>query len=255
MRYSLLILLSIFLLNCKQEKPEEHTAQSIIDKSIVVSGGEFIDSSLIAFDFRDKHYSAFRQNGTYHFERKFRDSSLKYFDTITQITDILNNKGFMRLVNDFPMNEPDSMVVKYSASVNSVHYFSVLPYGLNDEAVNKKRLEDTSIKGENYYTIQVTFDQNGGGEDFEDVFVYWVNKTTEKVDYLAYSYNEDDGKGIRFREAYNERYVKGIRFVDYNNYKPEDASVSLTVLPQLFESANLKLLSKIELENVRVSLN
>lgn len=255
MKYSLLVILSFFLLNCKQEKAEQLTAQSIIDKSIEVSGGEIIDSSLIDFDFRDKHYMAFRNNGVFHFERKFTDKTLQYFDTINQITDIVNNKGFMRLVNNFPMSENTTMSAKYTASVNSVHYFSVLPYGLNDKAVNKTRLEDVLIKNKNYFTIKVTFDQNGGGEDFEDEFIYWVNENTNKVDYLAYSYNEDDGKGIRFREAYNERYIEGIRFVDYNNYKPENATVSLTDLPQLFEKEALKLLSKIELEKIKVSLN
>jgi len=72
-----------------------------------------------------------------------------------------------------------------------------------------------------YYKLKVTFDQDGGGDDFDDTYVYFFNKATFKPDYLAYDFHVNGG-GMRFREAYNERYVNGIRFVDYNNMKPID---------------------------------
>nr|WP_321224541.1 DUF6503 family protein [uncultured Psychroserpens sp.] len=253
MKYIWPLILSVLLFNCKNVKQEvseeKQTAQSIIDRSIEIAGGDFITNSIISFNFRDIHYRAIRNSKGYAVMR------LKLKEDNDSIRDVISNGKFERYVNNFPMAVPDSMAVKYSASVNSVHYFSVLPFGLNDTAVNKELLEDVRVKNKNYYTIRVTFDQDGGGEDFEDIFVYWINKDTNKVDYLAYSYHEDDGKGVRFREAYNERYVKGIRFVDYNNYKPKDSTVSLQVLPQLFENNTLDLLSKIELENIDVSLN
>lgn len=96
---------------------------------------------------------------------------------------------------------------------------------MNDKAVNKLYLGKVLIKGNEYYKIKVTFNEEGGGEDFEDVFVYWVQTGTFKVDYLAYSYAVNGG-GIRFKEAYNERFVNGIRFVDYNNCKPENEKES-----------------------------
>ncbi|MBO6632925.1 MAG: deoxyribose-phosphate aldolase, partial [Psychroserpens sp.] len=145
------------------------------------------------------------------------------------------------------------MATKYSASVNSVHYFSVLPYGLNDAAVIKEKLADTRINDTMYYTIRVTFKEEGGGEDFEDEFLYWIDKETFKLQYLAYSYNEDDGKGMRFREAYNERLIEGVRFVDYNNYKPKSEAIKLPELPTLFESGQLDLVSKIELNEINVN--
>jgi hypothetical protein len=259
MKYLLFIIFSVLMFNCKNEKSdvsaEKKTAQSVINQSMYVSGSEIIEASTIEFDFREKHYKALREKGTFYLVREFLDKSGQYFDTTTTIRDVVHNNGFQRFVNDFPMAVRDSMAVNYSASVNSVHYFSVLPFGLNNDAVNKTLLEDITIKNKRYTTIKVTFNQDGGGEDFEDVFIYWINQDTNKVDYLAYSYNESDGKGIRYREAYNERYVEGVRFVDYNNYKPVDASISLTDLPPLFNNGTLKLLSKIELENITVNLN
>jgi len=98
----------------------------------------------------------------------------------------------------------------------------------------------------------VTVSQEGGGEDYEDVFMYWIEAETFKAYYIAYSYIEDDGVGIRFREAYNERFINGLLFVDYNNYKSEDATMDLLGLDKAFESGSLNLLSKIELENIEV---
>ncbi|WP_435412616.1 DUF6503 family protein [Psychroserpens mesophilus] len=248
MKYIYLIFFSCIILNCKKTESEKLSADAIINSSINVSGSDKVDSSVIDFDFRDRHYSAQRHKGKFSLMRLTIEAGKD------SILDVLSNKGFDRYLNGKEaIFVEDSMKVKYSASVNSVHYFSVLPYGLNDKAVNKILLGDTEIKGENYYTIKVTFDQDGGGEDYQDVFLYWINKETFKADYLAYSYEEEDGFGIRFREAYNERYVKDIRFVDYKNYTPNAVSVALSDLPKLFENGGLKLLSKIELENVQVN--
>lgn len=250
-----LVFVSLFVLlnfSCKQEKILD--AQAIIDQSIKISGGDIIKNSIIDFDFRSRHYRAIRKSGKFILERSFTDDSHPYFDTIVKITDAINNKGFVRLVNSFPMAVPDTMATKYAASVNSVHYFSVLPYGLNDKAVKRTSSGKAQIKGKHYYKIKITFSEDGGGEDFEDVFMYWINTETFKVDYLAYSYEEDHGIGLRFREAYNERFIEGIRFVDYNNYKPKGSDTVLEHLDLKFEKDELELLSKIELENVLVSL-
>jgi hypothetical protein len=179
-------------------------------------------------------------------ERHFKDS-------IFNVRDVLDNEGFSRYIDEEMLEIPDSIAVKYKASVNSVHYFSVLPYGLNDKAVLKKYLGEEAIKGETYYKIQVTFKQDGGGEDFEDIFVYWINTKTFKVDFLAYSYHEDDGFGFRFREVYNEQFINGIRFVDYNNYKPKSNDIDILNLGSMFETNQLELLSKIDLKNVTVN--
>ena len=238
-----LVLVCFMAMACKTETPL--TAQDIVDKTLEVSGGDKYRNAEIDFDFRDIHYRSVRDNGKFQYERAFKDS-------VGTIKDVLNNDGFQRFINNEVAEIPDSMAVKYTSSVNSVHYFALLPYGLNDAAVHKSSLGEVSVKDKLYYKIKVWFGQEGGGEDFDDVFIYWINKETFKADYIAYSYVEDDGIGIRFREAYNERIVNGLRFVDYNNYKSEDDSMELIGLDKAFEAGNLKLLSKIELENIMV---
>jgi hypothetical protein len=240
----ILFITASLVFSCKeQSKPD---AITIVNKSIEVSGGDLFKHSTIDFDFRDKHYKATRNKEKFQYERTFKDS-------LDGIKDVLNNKGFQRFINETPFEVSKGKEIAYTASVNSVHYFSVLPYGLNGSAVNKKDLGEVSLKDKSYHKIKITFNEEGGGEDFDDVFIYWIDNETYKVDYLAYSYNENDGLGLRFREAYNERYINGIRFVDYNNYKPKNKNVGLENLDTLFEKGHLELLSKIALENIIVS--
>ncbi|MFC7357575.1 DUF6503 family protein [Jejudonia soesokkakensis] len=241
------ILLAMFaLISCK-EKEKTLTAQLIIDEAIKTACSGNCEHATIDFTFRDKKYRSHRSGGAFVLERFYADSTGNY-------KDVLTNYDFKRFKNDSMLQLADSTRVALSNSVNSVHYFAQLPFGLNAPAVHKELIGKVAINGAPYYAIRVTFSEEGGGTDFEDVFVYWIHEENKAVDYFAYSY-EVNGGGIRFREAYNDRYINGIRFVDYNNYKPESLEIELTDLPKLFESGNLKLLSKIETENIKVAVN
>lgn len=222
------------------------TAQEIIDKSILVSGVNKVANSDISFVFRDKEYKAFRKNGYYILNRTFKKDSLL-------IKDAISNNGFMRFVNYMPYNVLDSMALKYTNSVNSVHYFSVLPFGLNDKAVQKQLLQSSTIKGKQYYKIEITFSEDGGGEDFEDIFIYWIGKDDFLIDYLAYSYHTNGG-GKRFRVLKEQCNIEGIRFVDYHNYKPKNKAIKLINLDKAFEENKLEKVSEIILENIKVEM-
>lgn len=240
-----IILLTVAIVSCKQ-RDTQLTAQAIVDEAIANSCNGNCDHATIDFTFRDRCYVSKRDGGNYQYERITTDS--------TGIThDILTNNRFLRYKNDTLVKVSDSMVTRYSNSINSVHYFAQLPYGLNAPAARKELVGEAIIKGESYFEIGVNFVEERGGKDFEDEFVFWIHKENYTVDYFAYSYATDGG-GIRFREAYNPRIVKGIRFVDYNNFKPKSSEVALTDLDSLFEKGELDLLSKIETESVGVIL-
>ncbi|MDO1500272.1 deoxyribose-phosphate aldolase [Winogradskyella maritima] len=253
-----ILFLGLVLVSCQSDKKtknettavetaEKLTGDMVVNKAISSAGLDKLNRSGIRFEFREMEYRAMRNNGRFELLRLFSEDG-------KAIKDILTNDGFERFVNQERQILADSMVAKYTASVNSVHYFSVLPFGLNDGAVNKTLLTDETIKGQDYFRVKVTFDEDGGGEDFDDEFVYWFNTENFELDYFAYSYAEDDGRGFRFREVFNERTVEGIRFVDYKNYKPKSEDIALESLGQLFKDKQLDLLSKIELENVEVRL-
>lgn len=218
--------------------------QKIIDKAIAASGGDKYLKSTTEFDFRDRHYIAKRQGGIFSYERITKDS-------VKTTHDFLTNDGFRREINGTAVEVADSMKTRYSASVNSVVYFALLPYGLNDASVQKKFLGTTHIENKEQYVVEITFAQQGGGEDHEDVFIYWINKKNFAIDYMAYSYAENDGTGYRFRKAYNPRKINGILFLDYINYKPK-GEIKITDFEELFKKGDLEELSKIELLNIQV---
>ncbi|CAA0149565.1 conserved hypothetical protein [Tenacibaculum maritimum] len=223
----------------------DYTAQEIIDKSIEKSGLQVMSNATLAFTFRDKHYKAVRKGGHFNLSKSFVKDGVK-------IEDILSNSGLQRFIGGKEVSLNEKAQNAYANSVNSVHYFAVLPYGLNDKAVYKKLLPEVTIKGKAYYKIEITFNENGGGDDFDDVFIYWIDKKTFKVTYLAYKYHTNGG-GIRFRDVKKEHLIKGVRLVDYNNYKPLKKDLNFYDIDKEYENNKLKKLSEIVLENISIT--
>lgn len=237
------ILSLIFAVACSPTKDE---AQQIVDRAIAAAGADNVLNARIEFDFRGRHYVADRQGGLFSYERIFKDS-------LNTVHDYVTNSGFRREVNGEQVAVPDSMAVKYTSSVNSVIYFGLLPYGLNDPAVVKKFLGEEEVEGQPYLKVKITFRQEGGGEDFEDEFFYWFHKERFTMDYFAYSFEESDEISFRLRKAINPRTVEGIRVQDYINYKPATNAFIVDSAMSLYKKGELIELSRIESENVSVT--
>lgn len=254
------ILLFISLIACKSDKKStsentititetstqvtpktEDKAEKIIQETIQSHGGKLYDSAYYEFVFRGKTYRF--KNEENHF--LYEVESTKDGKTIV---DVLDNGTFSRFVNDIPVELSEKEKASAIGAINSVIYFATLPHKLNDAAVNKKYVEETTIKGQKYDVIQITFKKEGGGKDFDDEYQYWIHQNTKKVDYLAYNYQVNGG-GVRFRSAYNSRIVNGITFQDYINYKAE-VGTPLKALPALYEAGKLEEISRIETQNV-----
>ena len=246
MKQFILLFVMVFFISCQEEK-NEITAEEIIDKTIEKAGGDKYRKATIDFKFRDYTYKSIRNGGEFQLERRIVDS------TGISYRDVINNTGYQRFKNDSLIKVPDSMATKYTGSVNSVHYFAHLPYGLNDKAVNKELVGETEIAGAPYYEVKISFQQEGGGADHHDVFMYWIHKNDFTIDYLAYKFQVDDG-GIRFRKAFNQRVIEGIRFADYENYSFDDFSTPLEDLDELYETGKLEFLSTIETEIIEVKI-
>ena len=242
----LLVVVLIIMASCTSSE-ETSRAQQIIDEAIEKAGGENYEQANIEFIFRKTRYTSKRADGQYEFTRNITDS------TGTTYYDVLNNEGFTRYYQDEKVEISDSLAGVYSESINAVHYFVQLPYGLNDPAVQKELLGQDTINNKIYHEIQVTFKQEGGGADHEDIYMYWIEKDDFTVDYLAYRFFVDDG-GIRFRKAVNPRLVNGIRFVDYENYKTDELDTPLENLDDLFQKGQLTKVSQIENEILKVEV-
>lgn len=241
------LFLSYILISCESSPTEEQRAkpeaQALIDKAISLHGGNLYQDADIAFSFRGKQYTSTHDQGAFTYTRGFEEEGDSY-------KDIMTSETFVRKINGEPVAVPDTMVRKYRNSINSVLYFALLPYKLNDAAVKKKYMGQVKLGEKDYHQIEITFAQEGGGEDHQDVFLYFVDTETGLMDHLAYSY-ETEGGGRRFRKGYNYRTIDGIRFADYVNFKDNPTS-DIHQIADAYNAGKLDTLSLIELEDIVV---
>ncbi|WNJ18897.1 DUF6503 family protein [Pontibacter sp. G13] len=247
------IAMALFLSRCGGAYPSDNADQSpyeavynpaddVVNASIKAHGFEDLGNAQVEFSFRGTTYSMQRDHGAYRYAREFEKDGKRFLDEMT-------NDGFQRTIDGEAVQVPDSMANKYRNSINSVIYFAFLPYSLNDDAVVKELLGKSKIGDIEYWKIKVTFRQEGGGEDFQDEYVYWFHPEDLTLDYLGYSY-EVNGGGIRFRAAINRRSVHTLLVQDYVNYKADPSQVSVEELDEWFNSGKLEELSRIEIESV-----
>lgn len=234
----------ILLLSFACQSPKSKKVEEIINTVVVNSG---FDSAIFSvnFDFRDHHYSLTQKPSFYSFSRSIIQKEVEVKDIMT------SNQTLKRYLDGVPIKISDSIRGVYSNSLNSVMYFFQLPKPLQDPSVIKVLMSSIEINGYSYWTIKVTFKEEGGGEDYQDEYRYWINQNNYEIDFLAYNY-QSDGGGTRFRRAINKRKINGIFFQDYENYKPFQIFEQLDNLPKLFEQGNLELISLIENKNIIV---
>uniref|UniRef100_UPI004047410F DUF6503 family protein n=1 Tax=Roseivirga sp. TaxID=1964215 RepID=UPI004047410F len=235
-----LLMLIISASSCEMKKP---TAQEVLDKAIARHGFDSVKDFQVGFDFRSDHFEANLSDLTYELKRVSRSNN-------EVIEDVINGETFVHKVNNKLVSLDSEKMWRTSSDTRSVIYFALLPYGANDGAMNKQLMPSISIKGEPYFKVEVTYGDNGGGKDFENVFVYWIHQKHFTVDYLAYSYFINGG-GVRFREAINPREINGIRFQDYVNYTIAK-DFPAHELDYAFQTGQLKEISRIELKDVVV---
>lgn len=233
------------IVSCSSPTP---SAQDVVNNAIDYSGTKVLTNANATFSFRGIDYEYKLKNGRFQYTRIQSDS------LGNEVKDILTNEGLIRTINGDTIDITEEKRIAYTSSVNSVIYFAFLPFRLNDAAVNKSYEGTIKIKDKKYYKIKVTFEQEGGGEDFDDIFYYWFDTEDYSMDYLAYSYvEEDEGRGLRFRVAYNSRKVNEVTIQDYKNLKPTiKDSVPLSEIDQAYMDGKLTELSLIELKNMSI---
>ncbi|MEM1126097.1 MAG: DUF6503 family protein [Bacteroidota bacterium] len=225
-------------------------AQTIIDATIDTHGGDGYTDTQIDFVFRDHAFQIEHRGAQYAYTRTRTDPSGEI------VRDVLSNDGLTRTVGGQAVSLDAGQTERIMTAVNSVPYFVLLPYRLNDPAVQKTYTGTAMIDGESYHQIEVTFREEGGGEDFDDVYMYWIHPERETMDYLAYTFHEsDEGHGSRFRKAVNVRTVGGLRFADYINYAADWSHIDgdLTRYPALFNAGTLDTFSVIQTEQIAVT--
>ncbi len=245
-----LLLFSVALYSCSSPSGKNREAsdtrsrsERIIDSVIVFHGGEKYTTSRIQFGFRKKLYEVKpTEKGLIYSQR--------YTDSLGVHREKLGSSGFTAILNNQEVSLTTKDSLARASSLNSVVYFALLPSFLNDPSVQSEFLGKEEIGSSEYFKIRITFSEKGGGEDFDDVYLYWFDISDYSMDYLAYSFREDEG-GTRFRVAHNARRVNGILFQDYTNYAGP-APDSLDAISGLYKAGSLKVLSEIVLDRLAV---
>lgn len=230
-----------------QDAPPQ--ARAIVDSAIAAHGGAVLDRAVVSFDFRGTDFRLRQDGGAFRFQRTLTDSLGR------TVRDVLSNDSLYRTVNGARVDLSEDERRSVETAVNSVAYFALLPHPLSDPAVQATYDGRDTLRGIPYHRIRVTFQQEGGGRDWQDRFLYWFHPDTYAMDFLAYAYGFGPAEeaGTRFREAYNVRRAQGVRFADYYNYT--DTSLALGQLqryPELWAEDDLTLVSRVELDSVRV---
>ena len=230
--------------------PVDAEAQAVIDQALRAHGTAVLDDADVTFGFRGAHFELEnRADGAWSIRRLTADPAAG------EVIDELRADGIRRRAAgaDVPLNPSEATSVE--SGVNSVAYFALLPYKLNDPAARKRMLEPATIGGRRYDVVEVTFSEAGGGADWEDRFVYWFDARRHTLDYLAYAFAVNGG-GTRFREAVNARTAGGVRVQDYQNYTADSTGALFQRLeryPELLGTDRLRLLSTVALDSVQVT--
>ena len=232
----------VVLTSCNSN--ETPTSNELIKRAIEVSGWENPNFE-IEFDFRDYHYYLKRQPNGYVYRRMIQKEGE------LQVDEMSNLSSLQRILSGTPIILSDSLQQLYTNSLNSVLYFFQLPLPLSDNAVISENLGEELIMGAPYWNIKVTFREEGGGEDFQDEYRYWIHKENYTIDYLAYNY-QTSGGGTRFRKAIHPVSIEGVRCQDYINFKSEIKFPPLDSLPSWFAAGKLIEVSRIENQNINV---
>ncbi len=229
---------ALILISCQKESDK---AREIVTKSIEAHGGKRFENFTADFDFRKFHIKLSHDKERFQYERISRDSANN------DIWDVLNNDGFVRIINGNQVSLSEKDRNKYTEAINSVAYFVLLPYKLQDKAVNLEYLGVTTLNKQKYDKVKVWFNKEGGGKDFEDVYCYWFNHETHLLDYIAYA-----NGGPRFRRVKSRQTVGGIVFQDYENFVITDPTIETADYDKAFVAGKDSLLSVIEQKNITV---
>jgi hypothetical protein len=230
--------------------PRPPSAQAVVDSAVAAHGGSTLDRAVMTFRFRGDQYRIRQNDGRFHYRRTYTDSLGR------TVRDGLTNTGAYRVVDGDTVSLSDDEKSALTTTVNSVSYFAMLPHPLGDPAVQPEYSGRDTLDGVPYHRIRVTFQQEGGGQDWQDVFMYWFQTDTYAMDYLSYAFGlapGDTDTGTRFRETYNVRRTNGVRVADYMNYTSDTlATDRMHLYPTLWTRDALSLVSRIEIDSVEV---
>ncbi len=230
--------------------PPAGSPERVVHDAVEAHGGARFHTVQFDFRFREEPFRVVYREGQFVFERT-RPGGWGDFPREARVVDRMDNTGTTRTVHGTPVPLTEEARHDLETGLNSVVYFAFLPWRLQDPAVRLRDLGEVEVQGEPYRKIEVTFEVEGGGRDWEDRFIYWFHRETHLLDFLAYRYHTGEG-GTRFRQATNRREVQGIVVQDWLNFTGDPDVDDVARYDELYQDGALRLVSVVDLVDLRV---
>lgn len=214
-------------------------------------GSDALDGATLHFTFRGDPFTAMRSARGFRYTRTTRD------DAGREVLDVLDNDGLTRTIDGETVPLADDDIGRITTAVNSVVYFATLPAPLSDPAVQAQVLAPDTLDGTTYDRLEITFAQEGGGNDWEDRYLYWVHPERRTLDYIAYTYEVAPGAsgendtGHRFRRVIGTSDAGGFRVQDYENLTADSLDTLESYL-YLYASGQTRPVSEVLTERARL---
>ncbi|MEM8963237.1 MAG: DUF6503 family protein [Acidobacteriota bacterium] len=219
----------------------------IIDRAIAFHGGDLYSASIVDLELCSK--SGCNQI------RSVVDGD-RYGHTVTAT--VSGKERRVRITNDLtqawendtPVDVQDFEVQDWRDWAMARVYFAFLPYRLRDPSV---RVEDRGVvdwEGGRRHEVRVTFEA-GSSTDASDVYRYWFDPKSGRLEAFAYSY-DGNTNGLRYRRAINHRQVDGILFFDQINLGIEGEGLSVDDIDPTFIETKMREVSRITLDKIEV---
>ena len=244
--------LVLTLAACERPAPQgDAEALALIDRARTHHGSAALDRAEVAFSFRGTPFVLRRDGGRFRYARTLTDSLGR------TVEEAVDNDGAHRLVDGAEVALDSAQARRVATAVNSVAYFALLPARLADPAVRARLLTPDRVGGQDYDRVEVTFARDGGGQDHQDRYVYWLRQSDGRVGHYAYSYRETPGDtaraatGTRFRVPLGARRVGGVLFQDWRNLSADSAG-RLERFGDLYDTGRTFEVSTVVLDSVRV---
>lgn len=238
MKQIYLLLIGLIWVACQ---PPGFNPEEVIQASVRFSGGRISDGR-VDFQINELKYRYARQGEDYSLERSFADST-------ALVRDILNKKGFMRMVDSLTEILPDSAAQELSETLEAEMRIAMLPFSIDSYAATAVALGLDSIGSELLFRIRVPL----GTDSEPEVLHCWFNPDSSELRFAAYAHTAW-GDGPWFYEVINHQTAGGVRFSDFIRYHPAKRSAGVDALNQLFNEKQLMVADTIRLRNIRADL-
>ncbi len=242
------ILLSLWLPSVAPAVSEERVEQSaLVDRAIAQHGGEAYGHTETSLDICSK-------SGCFHVETRTQKDRFDFKvagKASGRHREVSSVGGLTTVKLDGETIAVDGTAMQRHIDWAMARiYFCFLPYRLNDPGVYKQDLGLTDWGGRTFHRIKVTFEP-GSSTDASDEYMYWFDPETARLEFFAYTY-DDNGGGLRFRRAINHRRFGGILFFDQENFGTEGAGLSVDLIDEAFVRNKLRHVSTVRLEDIEV---